>query len=78
MSARHRNAVLSGRKYRKPIPCQFVRLWTDKHRHEETNNYRKVHRLPMLSKKGEKKRWVRIGNFLRCYNDFIKERGTDE
>lgn len=77
MSARRRNTVFQGRKYRRPKSFQFVRLWTDKHRHEDTNNYHKVHGLPMLSK-GKKKKAVYIVNFLRCYDDLIKERGTDE
>lgn len=77
MNARRRKAVLPGRKHRNSKPRQFVRLWIDKHYHEQTNNYRRIHGLPMLSK-GEKKRAVYIVNFLRCYNDLIKERGTDE
>lgn len=78
MSARRRKAVLSGRKYRKPKFFQFVRLWTDKNHHEETNNYRKVHGRPMLSIKGRNKRKIYIWNVLRSYDDFVKERGTDE
>lgn len=76
MSARRRNAVFQRRKHRRPRSFQFVRLWTDKYRHKETNNYRKAHGLPMLSK-GHQKRVAYICNFLRCYREFVNERGSD-